>query len=87
MAPVHGRSLRGTFRRAAAVFHRCAPFVESEPEKFSLPCQSDLLYHWVHVWLAAIDADEMRDRVEDGWAVTVPKRVAEEYASQCSFSS
>src|SRR5687767_11195087 len=23
--------------------------VESEPEKFSLPSQSDLRYHWVHV--------------------------------------
>jgi hypothetical protein len=54
--------------------------VESEPEKFSLPSQSDLRYHWVHVRLAAIDADEMRDLVEDAWAFCVPKRVAEEYA-------
>jgi hypothetical protein len=54
--------------------------VESEPEKFSLPSQSDLRYHWVHVRLAAIDADEMRDLVEEAWAFTVPKRVAEEYA-------
>jgi hypothetical protein len=36
--------------------------VEAEPEKFSLPSQSDLRYHWVHVRLAAIDADEMRGR-------------------------
>ena len=55
--------------------------VESEPEKFSLPEQSDLRYHWVHVRLAAIDADEMRELVEDAWAFTVPKRVAEEYAA------
>jgi hypothetical protein len=54
--------------------------VESEPEKFSLPGQSDLRYHWVHVRLAAIDADEMRELVEDSWAFTVPRRVAEEYA-------
>jgi hypothetical protein len=54
--------------------------VESEPEKFSLPGQSDLRYHWVHVRLAAIDADEMRELVEDAWAFTVPKGVAEEYA-------
>jgi hypothetical protein len=54
--------------------------VESEPEKFSLPSQSDLRYHWVHVRLAAIDAAEMRDLVEDAWAFCVPKRVAEEYA-------
>jgi hypothetical protein len=55
--------------------------VESEPEKFSLPSQSDLRYHWVHVRLAAIDADEMRALVEDAWAFCVPKRVAEEYAA------
>jgi hypothetical protein len=54
--------------------------VESDPEKFSLPGQSDLRYHWVHVRLAAIDADEMRELVEDAWAFCVPKRVAEEYA-------
>src|SRR5215218_570906 len=59
--------------------------VESEPEKFSLPSQSDLRYHWVHVRLAAIDADEMRVLVEDAWAFCVPKRAAEDYAaSRCS---
>jgi len=56
--------------------------VEGEPEKFSLPGKSDLRYHWVHVRLAAIDAEEMRDLVEDAWAFTVPKRVAEEYAAR-----
>jgi hypothetical protein len=55
--------------------------VESEPEKFSLPSQSDMRYHWVDVRLDAIDADEMRELVEDAWAFTVPKRVAEEYAA------
>ena len=53
--------------------------IESEPGKFSLPRQSDLRYHWVHVSLAAIDLDEMRELVEDAWAFTVPKRVVEEY--------
>jgi hypothetical protein len=55
--------------------------VESEPEKFSLPSESDMRYHWVHVDLAAIDAKEMRELVEDAWAFVVPKRVAEEYAA------
>lgn len=54
--------------------------VESEPEKFSLPGNSDLRYHWAHVRLAAIDADEMRELVEDAWAFCVPKGVAEDYA-------
>jgi hypothetical protein len=59
--------------------------VESEPEKFSLPGESDLRYHWVHVSLAAIEADEMRDLVEDAWAFTAPKRVAEEYAASQGY--
>ena len=57
--------------------------VEAEPEKFSLPGRSDLRYHWVHVDLAAIDAEEMRELVEDAWAFCAPKRVADgrsEYA-------
>jgi hypothetical protein len=59
--------------------------VESEPDKFSLPAHSDLRYHWVHVRLAAIDAEEMRELVEDAWAFTVPKRVADEYATSRGY--
>jgi hypothetical protein len=55
--------------------------VESDPDRFSLPSKSDLRYHWVHVRLAAIDEEEMRELVEDAWAFCVPKRVAEEYAA------
>ena len=58
-----------------------AALVEAEPDKFSLPSRSDLRYHWVHVRLAAIDENEMRDLVEDAWAFCAPKRVAEEYAA------
>ena len=54
--------------------------VESEPEKFRLPEQSDLRYDWVVVRLAAIDAPELREFVVDAWAMVVPKRVAEAYA-------
>ena len=61
--------------------------IEAEPEKFSLPSQSDHRFHWVHVRLAAIDTDEMRDLVEDAWAFCVPKRVAEEYARAHGYES
>jgi hypothetical protein len=57
-----------------------AALVEAEPEKFSLPSEHDMRYHWVHVRLGMIDADEMRDLVENAWALCVPKRVSEEYA-------
>jgi hypothetical protein len=59
--------------------------VESDPEKFSLPSQSDLRYNWVHVRIAALDAAEMRELVEDAWAFCVPKRVAEEYAASQGY--
>ena len=58
-----------------------AALVESEPEKFSLPSESDMRYHWVHARLDALDGDEMRDLVENAWALCVPKRVAREYAT------
>lgn len=51
--------------------------VESEPEKFSLPSEHDMRYHWVDVRLDRIDAEEMRELVEDAWAFTVPKSVTE----------
>ena len=57
-----------------------AALVESEPEKFSLPSASDMRYSWAHVRLDKIDAEEMRDLVENAWALCVPKRVSDEYA-------
>ena len=82
-----GRMVYLSFSRDGSVMGFAFPrewrdaLVASEPEKFSLPSESDLRYHWVHVDLAAIDADEMRELVEDAWAFCVPKRVAEEYAA------
>jgi hypothetical protein len=58
-----------------------AGLVESEPDKFSLPSESDLRFNWVHVRLDAIDADEMRDLVENAWAMCAPKFLVEEYAA------
>ena len=55
--------------------------VEAEPEKFSLPSESDMRYHWVHVKLDQIDEEEMRELVEDAWAFCVPQKVVEEYAA------
>ena len=55
--------------------------VDTEPEKFSLPSESDMRYHWVDARLDALDTEEMRDLVENAWALCVPKRVAREYAT------
>ena len=54
--------------------------VEAEPEKFALPSESDMRFNWIHVNLDAIDAEEMRDLVEEAWSRAVPQYVAREYA-------
>jgi hypothetical protein len=53
--------------------------VAAEPDKFLMPSESDLRYHWVHVCLAAIDQAEMRELVLDAWRMCVPKSVAASY--------
>jgi hypothetical protein len=56
--------------------HERAALVAAEPEKFFMPVTSDLRFHWVEVWLAAIDEAEMRELVTEAWRLVVPKRVA-----------
>jgi hypothetical protein len=58
-----------------------AALVEAEPEKFSLPSQGDMRYSWVHARLDSLDMDEMRDLVENAWALCVPKRLVDEYVA------
>ena len=58
--------------------------IETEPDKYLYPRESDLRYNWAVVRLAAIDAEEMRELVIDAWAFVVPKSVAAAYAEQHS---
>jgi hypothetical protein len=53
--------------------------VGTEPEKFMMPRECDLRYHWVVVRLAAIDHTEMRELVIDAWSMVVPKRLSVGY--------
>lgn len=53
--------------------------VNGEPHKFLLPRAGDMRYHWVVVRLGAIDAQELRELVEEAWAMVVPKKVAAAY--------
>ena len=56
--------------------------VENEPEKFMLPGESDMRFHWACVRLDAIDVEEMRELVLNAWAMVVPRYVSEPYAQQ-----
>ena len=42
-------------------------------------------FNWIHVRLAAIDAEEMRDLVEGAWSMVVPKFLAERYAQEQGY--
>ncbi|MEJ3651783.1 MmcQ/YjbR family DNA-binding protein [Actinomycetes bacterium KLBMP 9759] len=53
-----------------------AALIASAPEKFEMPSSSDERFNWVHVRMAAIDEDEMRELVLDAWRMVVPKSVA-----------
>ena len=53
--------------------------IQSDPDKFLMPSQSDLRYNWAEVRLAALDEPEMRDLVLEAWQFVVPHRVALAY--------
>lgn len=63
--------------------HRDA-LVESDPDKFLLPSQSDLRYNWVCVRIDAIDHDELWALVVSAWRMCVPKKVAAAYDGRSS---
>jgi hypothetical protein len=54
--------------------------VENEPEKFMLPGESDMRFHWACVRLDAIGDEEMRELVLNAWAMVVPKYVSAPFA-------
>jgi hypothetical protein len=53
--------------------------VAAEPDKFFLPDQADLRYHWVCAHLDALDEAEMRELVTDAWRMCVSNRAAAAY--------
>ena len=58
--------------------HERLALVESEPEKFQLPEQSDLRFNWVVARTEALDVEEMTEQVTDAWAMCVPKFLVRE---------
>jgi hypothetical protein len=53
-----------------------AAIIAAEPEKFLMPRLSDQRYHWIHVRMAELDVEEMRELVIEGWRMCVPKFVS-----------
>jgi hypothetical protein len=49
--------------------------VETYPEKFMLPRESDMRFNWVLARCEAIDEEELHELVLDAWRMVVPKKV------------
>ncbi|MEV0587245.1 MmcQ/YjbR family DNA-binding protein [Nonomuraea sp. NPDC050310] len=49
--------------------------VAAEPDKFMLPGESDMRFHWVHARMSALDEQEMRELVVEAWRMCVPKKI------------
>ncbi len=56
-----------------------AGLVAGAPEKFLLPRAGDMRYNWLVVRLGAIDRVELRELVEEAWAMVVPKKMSSSY--------
>jgi hypothetical protein len=56
-----------------------AALVASEPQKFRLPSESEMRFHWVSADLAALDRTEARELVVEAWRMVVPKKVSSAY--------
>ena len=53
--------------------------VDTDPEKFLMPRQSDLRFNWVCARTDALDVSEMQGFVVDAWRMVVPKKLAVAY--------
>lgn len=50
--------------------------LETFPDKFVRPRESDLRFHWLEVRLDAIEKQELRELVFDAWRMVVPKKLS-----------
>jgi len=56
-----------------------AALVGGEPDKFTLPSESDMRFNWVRADLAALEPAEARELVVDAWRFVVPQKLSRAY--------
>ena len=61
--------------------------VETYPEKFEYPRESDMRFNWVVARLDKLVRREMEELVFDAWRMVVPKRVAAEVMASAEDGS
>ncbi len=50
--------------------------VVAEPDNFMMPSKSEMRYNCILIRLDAIELDELRELIIDGWRMCVPKSVS-----------
>jgi hypothetical protein len=58
--------------------------VETYPDKFMLPRESDMRFNWVLARCEALDKAEMQELVYDAWRMVVPQKVWRAYEAVSS---
>ena len=58
--------------------------VETHPDRFMLPRESDMRFNWVHARCEALGMDEMEEYVYDAWRMVVPQKVWKAYDAASS---
>ena len=54
--------------------------IDTAPERFLHPRDSDLRFNWVCARCEALEVGEMQELVVDAWRMVVPKKLATAYA-------
>src|SRR3954447_12934156 len=55
--------------------------VETDPERFMYPRESDMRFNWVHARMETLTRKEMEEFVFDAWRMVVPQKVARDYVN------
>jgi hypothetical protein len=58
--------------------------VDTYPDKFMLPGESDMRFNWVLARCEALDVPEMEELVLDAWRMVVPQKVWRAYTPTSS---
>ena len=60
--------------------------VDTYPDKFVLPRESDMRFNWVVARCAALEQEEMEELVIDAWRMVVPQKVWRAYAATAGLA-
>ena len=53
--------------------------VDTEPDKFMLPDENNMRFHWVVARMDRLEPEEMEEYVIDAWSMCVPKFLSKPY--------